>query len=101
MNPTELLETLMLVCFGISWPLSVIKNFKAKTAKSMSIQFILLIILGYIAGITAKILAGQINFVLAVYILNLLIVSANVPIYFINKRHDHRQAEGKEQKNQA
>lgn len=92
MRPTELLEILMLICFGISWPLSVIKNYKAKTAKSMSMPFILMILLGYVAGISAKILSAQINLVLAVYIINLLIVSANVPLYFINKQYDRRRA---------
>ena len=53
---TELLETVMLVCFGISWPVSLIRNVRARTAKGMSLGFILLIIAGYIAGIAAKII---------------------------------------------
>ncbi len=84
----EILETVMLICFGCSWPLSVIKNIKAKTAKSMSLQFILLITLGYIAGITAKIITGRINYVFAVYIINLLFVSCNIAVYFINRKKD-------------
>lgn len=50
----ELLESTMLICFGLSWPMNLAKNIKAKSAKNMSLQFILLIITGYIAGITAK-----------------------------------------------
>ena len=50
----SILETVMLVCFGFSWPISVWRNIKAKTAKSMSLGFILLIIAGYVAGIGAK-----------------------------------------------
>lgn len=80
----------MLVCFGFSWPINLIKNIKAKTAKSMSLQFILLIIFGYIAGITAKLTAHKINYVLIVYLLNLLIVSINLIVYFINKRNDRK-----------
>ena len=85
---SELLETAMLICFGCSWPLSVYKNYKAKTAKNMSIYFIMLIIFGYIAGITAKILMGRINYVLAVYVLNLAIVTVNLVVYFINRNLD-------------
>ena len=85
---SELLEVTMLICFGCSWPLSVYKNYKAKTAKNMSICFILLIIFGYVAGITAKIISGHINYVLAVYILNLAVVSANLAVYFINRNND-------------
>ena len=88
----DILETVMLVCFGCSWPLSVYKNIKAHSAKAMSLQFILLIISGYIAGITAKVLRGNFSYVLVMYIINLVIVSANVVVYFINRRYD-RQAE--------
>ena len=88
----DILETVMLVCFGCSWPLSVYKNIKARSAKAMSLQFILLIIAGYIAGITAKVLRGNFSYVLVMYIINLVIVSANVVVYFVNRRYD-RQAE--------
>lgn len=85
---SQILEIVMLVCFGLSWPMSVVKNIRAKTAKTMSLSFTLLIIGGYIAGITAKILSNQINFVLVAYLLNLAIVSLNVVVYFINRRYD-------------
>lgn len=88
----ELLESTMLVCFGLSWPMNLAKNIKAKSAKTMSLQFILLIIAGYIAGICAKLYNHKFNYVLAVYLLNLVIVSANLVVYFINKRYD-RQAQ--------
>ena len=80
----SILETVMLVCFGFSWPLNVIKAYRAKTAKGASLLFILLIITGYIAGIFAKLISGQINYVLIAYILNLAIVSLNVIVYFRN-----------------
>ena len=51
---SSILESCMLLCFGASWPLSVIKNYKAKSAKAMSLPFILLIVIGYICGIIAK-----------------------------------------------
>lgn len=85
---TNFLEAAMLICFGLSWPLSLIKNIKAKTAKNMSLQFTLLIITGYIAGISAKIISHNINYVLIIYLLNLVIVSANIVVYYINKGYD-------------
>lgn len=88
---TNILEAFMLICFGLSWPLSLYKNIKSKTAKSMSLQFTLLIITGYIAGIISKILNNSINYVLVIYILNLVIVSANIVVYFINSRYDKKQ----------
>lgn len=93
---TQFLEATMLVCFGCSWPLSVYKNIKAKSARSMSLPFILLIIVGYIAGISAKIISHSINYVLIVYLLNLLIVSANLVVYFINKQYDKQNSKSEE-----
>lgn len=89
-----ILETVMLLCFGFSWPLNVIKAYKAKTAKGTSLPFILLIIIGYIAGISAKLISGQINYVLIAYILNLGIVSLNVIVYFRNVSLDKKRLQG-------
>lgn len=89
----QILETIMLVCFGFSWPLNVIKAYKARTTKGTSLLFIILIIIGYIAGISAKIITGQINYVLIAYILNLAIVSINIVIYFRNAVIDKKASE--------
>ena len=50
-------ETVMLVCFGLSWPINVVKAYKTQTTKGTSLPFIFLIITGYIAGIVAKIVS--------------------------------------------
>ena len=92
----SILETVMLICFGFSWPLNVIKAYKAKTAKGTSLPFILLIITGYIAGIAAKVITGQINYVLIAYIVNLAIVSLNIIIYFRNVSLDKKRLLGME-----
>ena len=89
----SILETAMLVCFGFSWPLNVIKAYRARTAKGTSLPFILLIITGYIAGISAKLVSGQVNYVLAAYILNLTIVSINVVVYFRNAALDKQRSQ--------
>lgn len=88
----SIFESIMLICFGLSWPLNVIKAYKARTAKGTSLPFILLIITGYIAGIAAKFITGQINYVLVVYLLNLLIVSLNVVVYIRNVALDKKYA---------
>lgn len=85
---SSILETFMLVCFGFSWPINVIKAYKAKTAKGSSVAFILLIITGYVAGISAKIVNGKMNYVLIVYIIKLVIVFTNLIIYFRNRSLD-------------
>ena len=87
---SPILETVMLVCFGFSWPMNLIKAYKAKTAKSTSLPFILLIITGYIAGICAKLASGNLNYVLIAYLLNLAIVSLNLVVYFRNVALDKK-----------
>ncbi len=91
-----ILETVMLICFGFSWPLNVIKAYKAKTTKGTSLPFIFLIITGYIAGITAKFVNGQINYVLVAYFLNLAIVSLNIVVYFRNLALDKKRETAEE-----
>ncbi len=88
----HLFEAMMLICFGFSWPLNVIKAYKARTAKGTSLAFIFLIITGYLAGITAKFINHQFNYVLAVYFLNLAIVMMNVLVYIRNKSLDKKAA---------
>ena len=88
----HLFEAIMLICFGFSWPLNVIKAYKARTAKGTSLAFIFLIITGYVAGITAKFINHQFNYVLAVYFLNLAIVMMNVLVYIRNKGLDKKAA---------
>ena len=61
MNFAHLFEAGMLVCFGFSWPINVVKAYKAETAKSTSLAFIFLIITGYVLGISAKIINHQFN----------------------------------------
>lgn len=89
----EILEAMMLICFGLSWPINLVKNIRARSAKGMSLQFILLIIVGYVAGIASKIISHRINYVLAVYLLNLIVVSINLAVYFYNHHLDRAAQE--------
>ncbi len=99
----DLLETLMIVSFGLSWPINAVKAYRARTAKGTSLAFLCLIFFGYIAGVISKLInpSYMANFsekwyVLCCYILNLIFVSANLMIYFRNKRLD---AAGSDRKN--
>lgn len=83
-----MLEATMLICFGLSWPINTMKAYRARSAKNMSLPFILLIIFGYVAGISAKILMSQANYVLVVYFINLAVVTLNLLVYFRNRKLD-------------
>lgn len=91
----ELLEILMIVSFGFSWPLNVIKSYKARTTKGKSLAFLLLIFFGYIAGISSKFVNADYmaNFaskwyVLFFYVLNFIMVGADLLMYVRNYRLD-------------
>ena len=91
----EILEILMIVSFGASWPLNVIKSYKARTTKGKSIAFLCLIFFGYIAGITSKLVneTYMANFaskwyVLFFYVLNFLMVGADICLYVRNLKLD-------------
>ncbi len=88
---SEFFEGIMLICFGCSWPMSVFRNIKAKSAKNMSLGFIVLIIVGYIAGISAKVINRNYSFILFVYAFNLFIVSINLIVYFVNCSYDRKK----------
>ena len=87
----NVLEVLMLLSFGASWPINFMKALRAGTAKSTSLPFFLLIEFGYVCGILAKVLSGNINYVLAFYILNITVVGANIAVYFRNRALDRER----------
>ncbi len=87
-------EALMVVSFGISWPISIWKSIKSKTAKGKSLIFMLFILVGYIFGITSKLLADQITYVLFFYVLNFVMVSIDIMLYFRNREMDRQEKKG-------
>ena len=88
----ELMEVCMIVAFGCSWPMNVIKSWKVRTAKGKSLPFLLLILGGYVCGITGKLLSpGYKWYVLFFYILNFIMVSADLVLYIRNYRLDQER----------
>ena len=91
----ELLEIVMCVSFGASWPMNVIKSWKTRTTKGKSLAFLLLILFGYVAGITSKLVNetymasfGEKWYVLFFYVLNFFMVSADLAMYIRNRKLD-------------
>lgn len=83
-----LCEGLMLGCFGLSWPLNVVKSLRSRSAKGKSIFFEIVIICGYLCGICGKLYSGAYNIVLALYFINLFVVSIDLVLTIRNKRLD-------------
>lgn len=91
----ELLEIIMIVSFGASWPLNVLKSWRARTTRGKSLPFLCLIFFGYIAGIASKLVNDAYMaaiadkwYVLFFYVLNMLMVGADLVLYVRNYRLD-------------
>ncbi len=95
----SIMEMLMVICFGISWPLNIVKAWKARTAKGSSVLFYWFIWIGYLFGIVGKILLCIQNapqpwyetvkwYVMFFYVLNTAMVSFGIGIYFRNRALD-------------
>lgn len=89
----EILEIIMLVSFGASWPLNVMKSYRARTTKGKSLPFLCLILFGYIAGMASKFVNPVFDFsakwyVLFFYALNFVMVFFDFLMYFRNRKLD-------------
>ena len=83
---SELFEALMVICFGISWPLSILKSWKSRTTKGKSLLFLFFIFTGYACGILSKLVGNNITYVFIFYVLNFVMVGTDIGLYFRNKR---------------
>ena len=93
----KVLEAIMIIMFGISWPFNLLKSIKSKSTKGKSLLFLFLIDLGYIAGITSKIVSTTFVWatdwwIFMIYVINFTFVSADLVVYFINKNQEKQNS---------
>ena len=84
----EVLETLMIVSFGISWPLNLYKAIKSRSAKGKSILFNYFIAAGYVCGLLSKTISHTYNLAFWFYFPNLIMVTADIFLYYRNCKLD-------------
>ncbi|MBR6066668.1 MAG: hypothetical protein IKP45_02595 [Bacteroidales bacterium] len=75
-------EVLFLLCFSVSWPVSIAKSLRTKMVIGKSPIFMSLIILGYIFGIIHKSLYSN-DIVIWLYVFNAALVSFDLALYFM------------------
>jgi hypothetical protein len=80
----SIFELMMLICFGVSWPISVLKSIRTKSTAGKSLLFMIIILIGYVFGILHKILYSF-DFVIYAYIFNFIMVSIDIILYFYNR----------------
>lgn len=93
----ELSETLMLVCFGSSWPFSIVKTLRTKSVAGKSIVFLSLILTGYAFGIVYKLMKHP-DAVIWLYAINSSMIFTEIILYFRYQRvgQNISEAENKE-----
>ena len=90
------LEAMMIICFGLSWPLSIYRSWTSRTAKGKSLFFEIFLWIGYGFGITRKIILTYtevdhgfmfyLSFIF--YVLNMLEITIDICLYFRNIKLD-------------
>lgn len=89
----QICESIMLVAFGLSWPISIMKSYRLKFVGGKSLLFLIFIVIGYAAGTAAKFIkaadtGNPLDFSTWLYIVNGILVGVDVTLYF-RYRHNH------------
>ena len=82
----QLFEAGMLVCFGASWPVSILKSLRTRHVAGKSLGFMVLVLVGYLLGLTGKLLyahaLGELPQPVSIlYALNALLVAVDIALY--------------------
>ena len=91
MNAASILETIMILCFGISWPLSIRRMWVSRSTGGKSILFSCFILIGYICGISAKIVQKNYNLAFIFYIINTCMVTIDILLWIRNYRYEQAE----------
>jgi hypothetical protein len=83
-------EVIMLLCFGVSWPVSIAKSVRTKVVAGKSPLFMALVCLGYISGLVHKSLHSP-DLTMILYAANLAMVATDLTLYFVYTSRARRQ----------
>jgi hypothetical protein len=78
-------ELVMLLCFGTAWPFSIHKSIVSHSVKGKSLAFLLIVWIGYLAGVLHKVFYHP-DVVVIFYAINLTMVSVDTVLYLRNRR---------------
>jgi len=89
-------ESIMLVCFGFAWPLSIYKSFVSKKTAGKSLLFLIVLQIGYVAGVLFKLTEywtnietnpnETISINLYLYILNFVMITIDELLFLRNRK---------------
>ena len=73
-------EGIMLVCFGVSWSISIVKSIRVKRVEGKSPLFMGVVCLGYVSGIVHKIIYS-LDWIILLYGLNMAMILIDLLLY--------------------
>jgi hypothetical protein len=74
-------EALMLICFGVSWPVSIAKSVRTKLVSGKSPAFMTIVCVGYLSGLVHKALFSR-DWIIVLYAANLIMVIIDLMLYY-------------------
>jgi lipopolysaccharide export LptBFGC system permease protein LptF len=82
----QFFEGAMLICFGVSWPVAILKTLRTRRTEGKSLAFLVLILVGYLSGIVAKFVRasggwGNLEAVTTLYALNAIFVATDIFLF--------------------
>jgi len=97
----NIFESIMLICFGFAWPISIYKSIVSKKTAGKSLLFLVVLQIGYVAGVLFKIteinpnetIGKNLNFYL--YILNFVMISIDELLFLRNRKLEAKSEAGK------
>ena len=82
----EFFEGIMLICFGMAWPVSIYKTYKARRNEGKSIHFLYVILIGYISGIIFQHLSNpKAILIMSLFILNSCMIVIDIILFYRNE----------------
>lgn len=92
MDIAVLFETIMLISFGCSWPFNIVKSVRSKTTLGKSVTFEIIVVIGYLFGVAAKLIiynrTGVLQYSFWFYLLDIALVLTDIALYFRNRKLD-------------
>jgi NAD/NADP transhydrogenase beta subunit len=92
----QVLEAGMLICFGVSWPVDILKTLRTRRTEGKSLVFMSLVLSGYMLGLGAKLAraaeVGEMPELISVlYVFNAVMIVVDIAVTLRMRRRSSAQ----------
>ncbi len=83
----QILEAIMILCFGLAWPVSVYKSYVSRSTQGKSVMFLVIVFVGYMAGLIHVLIDYPgFSYLTVLYLANSIMIAADMALYVRNRR---------------